>query len=169
MNANEKQYGGSHYKQFGIQPWDAVLDWGLGYLDGTAIKYIARWKHKGGVEDIRKAIHFLEKLIEVENGHEHVSEGDQAVRGIPGPAVVDVPDTWSIRGGGGGYWESQKVHSGGFPGVASGRPSDGIGGCALVSSQFSPPPGNYDGGTCGQELPETSGPSNEKRNSRRGR
>lgn len=67
MSANEKQIAGTHYKQFGdIQPWDVVLAWNLGYLDGTALKYIARWKHKGGLEDIKKAVHFLEKLIETE-------------------------------------------------------------------------------------------------------
>lgn len=36
----------------------------MGYLEGTAVKYITRWKEKNGIEDIRKAIHFLEKLIE---------------------------------------------------------------------------------------------------------
>lgn len=66
--ANEKQVGGKHYKQFKYQPWDVVVDWNLGYLDGTALKYIARWKDKNGLEDIKKAIHFLEKLLEVESG-----------------------------------------------------------------------------------------------------
>jgi Protein of unknwon function (DUF3310) len=67
MSANDKQIAGNHYKQFtNYEPWDVVTAWGLGYLDGTALKYIARWKHKNGIEDIRKAIHFLEKLIEVE-------------------------------------------------------------------------------------------------------
>lgn len=64
MSANEKQHGGSHYKQFGIQPWDAINEWGLGYLDGCAVKYISRWRHKNGIEDLNKAIHFLEKLRE---------------------------------------------------------------------------------------------------------
>ena len=64
--ANDKQYGGSHYKKYGnLQPWDVITEWNLGYLDGTALKYIARWKDKNGIEDLRKAIHFLEKTIEV--------------------------------------------------------------------------------------------------------
>ena len=63
--ANEKQVAGTHYKG-AIQPWDVVNDWGLGYLDGTALKYIARWRKKNGLEDIKKAIHFLEKLVEHE-------------------------------------------------------------------------------------------------------
>ena len=64
--ANAKQVGGDHYKKYGnLQPWDAVIAWDLGYLEGTALKYIARWKDKGGIADIEKAIHFLEKLVEV--------------------------------------------------------------------------------------------------------
>ena len=64
--ANDKQIGGSHYKQFkGMEPWDVITGWNLGYLDGTALKYIARWKHKNGVQDLEKAIHFLQKAIEV--------------------------------------------------------------------------------------------------------
>ena len=67
MVANEKQIAGQHYKKYGgLQPWDVVVAWELGYLEGTALKYIARWKDKNGVEDILKAIHFLEKLVEVE-------------------------------------------------------------------------------------------------------
>lgn len=66
MSANDYQVAGDHYKQFaGIEPWDVITGWGLGYLDGTALKYIARWKHKNGVEDLKKAIHFLEKAVEV--------------------------------------------------------------------------------------------------------
>ena len=67
-SANTKQIGGSHYKA-PIECWDYIIANELGYLEGTAIKYITRWKKKNGVEDIKKAIHFLEKLIETaENG-----------------------------------------------------------------------------------------------------
>lgn len=72
--ANKKQVGGEHYKQFTIQPWDAIEDWSLGYLDGTVIKYVSRWKHKGGVEDLKKAKHFLEKLIELEEASPYSHE-----------------------------------------------------------------------------------------------
>ncbi len=71
MNVNEKQVGGSHYKTK-TQPWDCVEEWGLGYLDGTALKYIARWRKKNGIEDLQKAIHFLEKLIEQEIKNQQV-------------------------------------------------------------------------------------------------
>ena len=67
MSANDTQVGGNHYKKYGdLQPWDVITAWGLGYLDGTALKYIARWRDKGGIADIEKAIHFLEKFLEVE-------------------------------------------------------------------------------------------------------
>lgn len=71
--ANEKQVAGTHYKG-GIQPWDCVHAWGLGYLDGTALKYIARWRKKNGLEDIKKAIHFLEKLVEQEESSAPVEQ-----------------------------------------------------------------------------------------------
>ena len=68
-SVNVKQVGGSHYQQLDPAPWDVVLAWKLGYLEGTALKYIARWRDKNGIEDIRKAIHFLEKLVEVETSN----------------------------------------------------------------------------------------------------
>lgn len=64
-SANAKQVGGNHYKST-MECWDYILSNQLGYLEGTAIKYITRHRKKNGVEDIKKAIHFLEKLIEVE-------------------------------------------------------------------------------------------------------
>ena len=79
MKANDKQVGGEHYKG-SIEPWDAITEWGLGYLDGSAVKYLARWQKKGGIQDVMKAIHFLEKLIEVEN---------ERLRRAPDPDVKD--------------------------------------------------------------------------------
>ena len=64
--ANDKQEGGLHYKSKSIQPWDAIVDWGLGFLDGNVVKYMVRWKDKEGLQDLRKARHYLDKLIEVE-------------------------------------------------------------------------------------------------------
>lgn len=62
-NANSRQEGGSHYKVT-IEPWDYIIANGLGFLEGNIIKYISRWQVKGGVEDLKKAQHYLEKLIE---------------------------------------------------------------------------------------------------------
>jgi hypothetical protein len=64
--ANEKQYGGTHYKKMAIQPWDYITSNNLGYLEGNAVKYLSRWRDKNGIEDLKKAIHYIEKLIEVE-------------------------------------------------------------------------------------------------------
>ena len=64
MKANDRQVGGKHYKQYKIQPWDAILDWKLDYLSGNAIAYIVRHVDKGGKEDLEKAIHYLEKRLE---------------------------------------------------------------------------------------------------------
>lgn len=70
MSANETQIGGEHYRSKTIQPWDAMQAWMTpeqfeGFLWGNIVKYIARWKDKGGVEDLRKARHYMDKLIEV--------------------------------------------------------------------------------------------------------
>jgi hypothetical protein len=64
MTINNTQIGGSHY-QLKIQPWDYIIENNLGYLEGNIIKYITRYKAKGGVEDLKKAQHYLSKLIEV--------------------------------------------------------------------------------------------------------
>lgn len=66
MSANDTQIGGVHYKQFTYETWDVIRDWGLGYFDGNAVKYLSRWRHKGGVDDLRKARHYIDKLIENE-------------------------------------------------------------------------------------------------------
>lgn len=74
MSADDIQHGGTHYKQFkNFEPWDVITAWNLGYLDGTALKYIARWRHKNGIEDLQKAVHFLTKCIETELAKSPVS------------------------------------------------------------------------------------------------
>ena len=65
MSANQTQVSGTHYKDKAIQPWDYIVSNNLGYLEGNIIKYISRWKDKGGVADLKKAQHYLQKLIEV--------------------------------------------------------------------------------------------------------
>jgi len=63
--ANENQVNGTHYKEKAIQPWDYIVGNGMGYLEGNVVKYVSRWKEKGGIDDLNKAKHYLEKLIEV--------------------------------------------------------------------------------------------------------
>jgi len=67
MSANDEQHGGTHYKVKAIQPWDYIVANKLGFLEGNAIKYLTRWRDKGGVEDLKKAQHYIQKLIEVES------------------------------------------------------------------------------------------------------
>lgn len=57
------QVGGGHYKKLKIQPVEYILANGLGFCEGSVIKYVTRHEEKGGVQDLRKAIHFLEILI----------------------------------------------------------------------------------------------------------
>ena len=65
MSANNHQIGGNHYKGKAIQPWDYIIANNLGYLEGNVVKYISRWRDKGGIDDLRKVVHYAEKLIEV--------------------------------------------------------------------------------------------------------
>lgn len=61
--ANDTQVGGSHYKT-GYEHWDLVLRTNMMYLEGQATKYVSRWRKKNGVEDLKKAEHYVQKLIE---------------------------------------------------------------------------------------------------------
>ena len=60
----DKQHGGSHYQNFKIQPSKFVVENELLFPEGCAIKYICRHRLKGKREDILKAIHFLEMILE---------------------------------------------------------------------------------------------------------
>jgi hypothetical protein len=69
--ADAYQIGGDHYKELAVQPWSAMQSWMSaaefdGFLRGNAIKYLARAGRKGdAVQDLKKAMHYLEKLIEL--------------------------------------------------------------------------------------------------------
>ena len=68
MSANDRQVGGNHYKKHGaLQHWDLVHHFGWSYFQGQIIKYVMRYKDKNGVQDLEKARHFLDKLIELES------------------------------------------------------------------------------------------------------
>lgn len=66
MSAFDKQVGGNHYKQMMIQPLEYALANNLGICEHAVVKYISRWRDKGGVDDLRKAIHYCEILIDTE-------------------------------------------------------------------------------------------------------
>ena len=58
------QVGGDHYKKMLIQPAEFINKNKLLFAEGNAIKYICRHNHKGGEEDVKKAIHYLEMILE---------------------------------------------------------------------------------------------------------
>lgn len=66
MAANDIQHGGDYYKNKGIEPWDYAVANKLPFLEGSIVKYITRWRDKSGIEDLKKAQHYIQKLIEVE-------------------------------------------------------------------------------------------------------
>jgi hypothetical protein len=74
MSAYKKQIGGSHYKTMKIQPSKFINDNKLLFAEGNAIKYICRHAHKGGREDLKKAIHYIEMIIERDYSEENPME-----------------------------------------------------------------------------------------------
>lgn len=88
--ANQRQVGGAHYSQHyahtagivcahcgqpnQVQHWDFMLALNLGYFEGQITKYVTRWRNKRGLEDLEKAKHFLEKLIEWEKQHATITK-----------------------------------------------------------------------------------------------
>lgn len=91
LSALSTQVGGSHYKNMAIQPIEFIQANGIGYMEGNAIKYLCRWRSKNGIEDLKKARHYIDLLI----GYE---QGKAAPR--PAPEVVDRDDgIWTKHDG----------------------------------------------------------------------
>ena len=86
MSANDEQVGGTHYKRHSLQPWDVIADMGLDFFQGCIFKYVVRYKSKGGVQDLEKARHYLDKLIELERGRDARGE-DQGGGKTPAPGA----------------------------------------------------------------------------------
>jgi hypothetical protein len=70
--ALDLQIGGDHYKSMAIQPVEFIIANDLGFCEGNAIKYICRYKSKGGIEDLKKAKHYIDMLIEQEGKNNDV-------------------------------------------------------------------------------------------------
>lgn len=68
--ALDVQVGGSHYKDMAIQPVEYIHRNGLGFCEGCVIKYVSRWRAKGGIKDLEKARHFLDLLIQMESNEQ---------------------------------------------------------------------------------------------------
>jgi Protein of unknwon function (DUF3310) len=65
-NPLNTQVSGDHYKNLAIQPVEYIHANRIPFIEGCVVKYVSRWRNKGGVDDLRKAKHFIELLIELE-------------------------------------------------------------------------------------------------------
>jgi len=82
IKALDQQIGGDHYKSMAIQPVEFIIANDLGFCEGNAIKYICRYKSKNGIEDLEKAKHYLNMLIEQERKkNELCTDGKDAESG----------------------------------------------------------------------------------------
>jgi len=64
MKSSKKQVGGNHYLKYTIPPVEFIIKNNIGFVEGYVIKYILRFKEKGGVQDLEKAKHYIELLID---------------------------------------------------------------------------------------------------------
>lgn len=69
-SALDVQEGGNHYKGFAIQPIEFTHKNGLNFCEGNIVKYVSRHRFKNGIEDLKKARHYIDLLIELEYGNE---------------------------------------------------------------------------------------------------
>ena len=76
VSAFDEQVAGNHYKSLAIQPVEYIFKNNIPYLEGNVIKYMTRWKNKGGLQDLYKAKHYIDLLIALE---------------YPGPKQDDAP------------------------------------------------------------------------------
>ena len=81
MKAKDKQVGGDHYKNLKIQPVEYIMANNLNYCEGNVIKYVTRYKQKGGIIDLEKAKHYIDLLIqEVQDGTELEADSGNATQ-----------------------------------------------------------------------------------------
>lgn len=69
-DALKEQIGGGHYKGLQIQPVEYIYRNNIPYFEGNVIKYITRWRDKGGKADLEKAKHYIDLLIQMEFGND---------------------------------------------------------------------------------------------------
>lgn len=70
MEPLKVQVGGKHYKEMAIQPVEYIYANNIPYLEGNVIKYVSRWKSKGGIADLEKAKHYIDLIISFEEKNE---------------------------------------------------------------------------------------------------
>lgn len=67
-NPLQTQVGGNHYKDLKIQPIEFIHANNIGFCEANAIKYLCRWRNKNGRQDLEKAKHYIDLLIQLEYG-----------------------------------------------------------------------------------------------------
>lgn len=78
MNTDSKQVSGNHYKVLAIQPWEIIEKNNLNFWEGNILKYLLR--HKGNrIDDLEKAKHYIEKLIEIESTKETANQSKERI------------------------------------------------------------------------------------------
>lgn len=80
----------SYYNKGGMQPFDIIDAFGLDFYEGSALKYLLRWRDKDGEADLLKVIHYVQEIIarhrkEQQHGHGQVPGGSEGDGGLPGP------------------------------------------------------------------------------------
>jgi hypothetical protein len=71
MSARNRQEGGAHYLKYKIQPFEFIAENNIGFAEGSVIKYVCRHRDKNGAQDIKKAIHYLELILEMHYGEDN--------------------------------------------------------------------------------------------------
>lgn len=66
MESLNNQVDGNHYLKLKIQPVEYIHANNIPFIEGSVIKYVTRWRDKGGIKDLQKAAHFIQLLIELE-------------------------------------------------------------------------------------------------------
>lgn len=69
LSSLTEQVGGSHYKDYRIQPVQFFHENNVPFIEASVCKYVLRWRNKNGIEDLKKARHYLDMLIEMEENH----------------------------------------------------------------------------------------------------
>ena len=71
--ATETQIGGGHYAKYKIQPTEFIHANNVPFIEGNIIKYVLRHKDKNGIEDLKKAKHYIDLLIQFQyENHEKI-------------------------------------------------------------------------------------------------
>jgi hypothetical protein len=83
------QPGGSHYKSQAIQPVEYIVANKLPFIEGNIVKYITRWRNKGGVKDLEKIIHYVQLLIYFEEYRNAVGQNQEAAPECGDPVVCN--------------------------------------------------------------------------------